>query len=238
LKDAIVPETAVTDDRIAAPHPFVPPLLAQLRAGTRDAHDRIEAIPGQGILLAPELSAGAYIAALKALYAFQAGLHKRLPPLLRNVAGLNWPEHEVLQALAGDLTWFGIALPRAVAGPRMINDSCTALGALYLLEGSQLGGRIIGKAVAKSLSVSPGRGGSFFCGRTADNARNRWQAFCTVLAREGELLDAAGCARVVAGAQASFAYLEAKLGGSPQSAQGVGAAVKPVAAGHAVRTMN
>ncbi len=231
-------ERAISDDRIAAPHPFVPPLLAQLRAGTRDAHDRIEAIPGLGILLAPELSAGAYIAALKALYAFQAGLHKRLPPLLRNVAGLNWPEPEVLQALAEDLTWFGISLPRAVAGPRGLTDSCTALGALYLLEGSQLGGRIIGKAVAKSLSVSPGRGGSFFCGRAADTARQRWQAFCTVLAREGDRLDAAGCARVVAGAQASFAYLEARLGGSPKAAPGTGTPPKRVAAGHAARTMN
>ncbi len=231
-------ESANYDDRIAVPHPFVPPLLAQLRAGTRDAHDRIEAIPGLGILLAPELSAGAYIAALKALYAFQAGLHKRLPPLLRGIAGLNWPEHEVLQALTDDLTWFGVALPRPVSGPRMINDSCTAIGALYLLEGSQLGGRIIGKAVAKSLSVSPGRGGSFFCGRTADNARHRWQAFCTVLAQEGERLDAAGCARVVAGAQASFAYLEARLGGSAKSAPGAAAAARPIAAGRAVRTMN
>jgi heme oxygenase len=233
-----VPERAIDDDRIAAPHPFVPPLLAQLRAGTREAHDRIEAIPGLGILLAPELSAGAYIAALKALYAFQAGLHKRLPPLLRNVAGLNWPEPEVLQALADDLTWFGVKLPREVAGPRGINESCAALGALYLLEGSQLGGRIIGKAVAKSLAVSPGRGGSFFCGRTADNARQRWQAFCTVLAREGERLDPAGCARVVAGAQASFAYLEARLGGSPKVARSAAVPPKRTGAGHAVRTMN
>lgn len=231
-------DAATTDDRIAAPHPFVPPLLAQLRAGTREAHDRIEAIPGLGILLAPELSAGAYVAALKALYAVQAGMHRRLPPLLRDVAGLNWPEHDVLQALACDLTWFGVTLPRAVAGPRMISDSCSALGALYLLEGSQLGGRIIGKAVAKSLSVSPGRGGSFFCGRTADNARNRWQAFCAVLAREGERLDEAGRARVVAGAQASFAYLEARLGGSPHVAKHAGAPASTRPAGHAARTMN
>jgi heme oxygenase len=229
-------DPASSDDRIAAPHAMVPPLLAQLRAGTAEAHDRIEAIPGLGVLLTPDLSAGAYIAALKALYAFQAGMHKRLPPLLRDVTGLNWPEHDVLQALADDLTWFGVALPAAAPGPRNIRNACDALGALYLLEGSQLGGRIIGKSVAKSLSVSPGRGGSFFCGRTADNARSRWQAFCGVLERQGSRLDDAGRARVVAGAQASFAYLEASLGGSAKSAAGV--AARPDPAGDAIRTMN
>ena len=210
-----MPEIETNDERIAAPHPFVPPLLAQLRAGTHEAHERIEAIPGLGVLLTPTLSAGRYIAALKGLYAFQAGMHKKLPPLVREVTGLNWPDPAVLDALRADLDWYGASLPRAVAGPRSINDSSSALGALYLIEGSGLGGRVIGRAVARSLSVTPGRGGSFFCGRTADDARQRWQAFCTVLAREGERLDSAGCTRVVAGARASFAYLEAMLGGSP-----------------------
>jgi heme oxygenase len=207
-----------TNDRIGAQHSFVPPLLEQLRTGTREAHDRIEAIPGLGILLAPELSAGAYIAALKALHAFQSGMHKRLPKLLEGVTGLNWPDADVLRALEEDLAWFGAALPRPASPPRTINDSPTALGALYLLEGSQLGGRVIGKSVAKSLAVSPGRGGSFFCGRSADNARQRWQEFCTVLAQEGARLDTAGCARVVSGARASFAFLEAMLGGSAAQA--------------------
>jgi heme oxygenase len=210
------------DDRIGATPKFVPPLLAQLRAGTRDAHDRIEAIPGLGILLAPNVSAGAYIAALKALYAFQAGMHQLLPKLLTDITGLNWPDADVLQALADDLAWFGVDLPRPAAGPRSVRDSGAALGALYLLEGSQLGGRVIGRSVTRSLGVSPGRGGSFFCGRTADNARHRWHEFCAVLTREGERRDADGCARVVAGAQASFAYFEAMLGGGaavPDSAR-------------------
>ena len=228
------------NDRIGAQHSFVPPLLEQLRAGTREAHDRIEAIPGLGILLAPGLSAGAYIAALKALYAFQSGMHKRLPKLLDGVAGLNWPDADVLRALEDDLVWFGAALPRPAAPPRSINDSCTALGALYLLEGSQLGGRVIGKSVVKSLSVSPGRGGSFFCGRTADNARQRWQEFCTVLAQEGARLDASGCARVVSGASASFAFLEAMLGGSaPQAGAAPNGLPKPAPQpGDAARSVN
>jgi heme oxygenase len=213
-------------ERIAAPHPFVPPLLVRLRAGTRDAHDRIEAIPGLGVLLAPELTAGGYISALGALYAFQAGMHLRLPPLLRSVTGLDWPDPAVLAALAEDLAWYGAKLPKPVAGPRGLRDSASALGALYLIEGSGLGARVIGKAVARTLGVSPGRGGSFFCGRTADAARGRWQEFCAVLAREGERLDEASCQRVVSGAQACFAYLENLLGGAPNHAV-VGAMARP-----------
>jgi heme oxygenase len=240
LKDEVMSQSDANDERIAAPHPFVPPLLAQLRDGTRAAHDRIEAIPGLGILLDPALSAGAYITALKALYAFQAGMYRKLPPLLVNITGLRWPDPDVLQSLTDDLTWFGVALPRPVAGPRTLRTSNSALGTLYLLEGSQLGGRVIGRSVSRSLGVTPGRGGSFFCGRTADMARQRWQAFCTVLAHEGAMLDTAGCNQVVEGARAAFAYLESMLGGSGAasgvSAQGLAQAAS--VPGDAVRTVN
>lgn len=128
-------QSDANDERIAAPHPFVPPLLAQLRDGTRAAHDRIEAIPGLGILLDPALSAGAYITALKALYAFQAGMYRKLPPLLVNITGLRWPDPDVLQSLTDDLTWFGVALPRPVAGPRTLRTSNSALGTLYPIAG-------------------------------------------------------------------------------------------------------
>jgi heme oxygenase len=220
-------QTDIAGSRLGDLHPFSPPLLQALRQGTRAAHDRIEVIPGLACLLSEQLTAGAYIAALRALYQFQGAMHRRLPPLLRDITGLAWPDPAVLSALHDDLVWFGASTPRPIAGPRVVTDSCTALGALYVVEGSALGGRVIGRAIARSLSVAPGRGGSFFCGRTADDARERWRLFCDVLASEGDRLDAPGQGRVVAGAVASFAYLEARLGGC-QVAGGSGDANLPV----------
>jgi heme oxygenase len=60
----------------------------------------------------------------------------------------------------------------------------SALGALYVIEGSNLGGRIIGRQVAKTLGVGPGTGGSFYCGLTAEDARRRWRLLQEVLSQE------------------------------------------------------
>jgi heme oxygenase len=192
---------------------FLPSLLKTLREGTHAAHERIEVLPELACLLSDSLSQAAYIAALRGLYQFQSCLHTILPPLLGDVVGLCGPDPAVLAALNEDIAWFGAVLPPPVVAPRDIRDAWSALGALYVLEGSALGGRVIGRAVARSLSVAPGRGGSFFCGASADNARSRWASFCAVLQCAGNRSDCAAQARVVDGALASFAYLEALLSG-------------------------
>ena len=53
-----------------------------------------------------------------------------------------------------------------------------ALGCLYVLEGSTLGGSIICRAVQQRLGPSPGR--SFFAGY-GDRTGTMWNAFCDVL---------------------------------------------------------
>jgi heme oxygenase len=65
----------------------------------------------------------------------------------------------------------------------------SALGALYVIEGSNLGGRIIGRHVAKTLGVVPGNGGSYYCGLSAEDARRRWRLLQEVLRLE---IDAPG----------------------------------------------
>ena len=189
-----------------------PPLLAALRAGTKAAHLRVEAAPSMARLLAPDLSAAAYIAALRAMRSFHAAIGQRVTPFLQN-ARLRAPDPGVSAALEADLAWFGVKLrPQAGAQPP-IKTLPGALGALYVLEGSALGGRVIGRAVAASLSVSPGRGGSFYCGLTADRARDRWRSFCADLEREGAAMDPSGLAGAVAGANETFRTLERLLQG-------------------------
>jgi heme oxygenase len=58
-----------------------------------------------------------------------------------------------------------------------------------VIEGSNLGGRIIGRHVAQNLGVRPGSGGSFYCGLTAEDARGRWRLLQEVLRLE---IDASG----------------------------------------------
>jgi heme oxygenase len=77
-----------------------------------------------------------------------------------------------------------------------------------VVEGSALGARVIGRSVSVSLGVTPGHGGSFFCGATADAARIRWHHFAAALDWAEPRLGDAGSARVTETAIAVFAKLE------------------------------
>jgi len=196
------------------PGAHVSALLSRLRAETHAAHDRIENLPELCCLMAPDLSTRAYVQALSGLHAFHGRVMASLPrvpdgflaPLVAQ-GDIEAPGAHTLQALAEDLLWFGLPTPGRMPAISGLHDAASALGALYVAEGSALGARVIGRAVALSLGVSPGKGGSFFCGPTADVARLRWRSFCAVLARAEPCLDADGTARVIAGALATFAGL-------------------------------
>jgi heme oxygenase len=111
-------------------------------------------------------------------------------------------------ALIEDLAWYGAAPSPAPPMPEL-NDPAAALGALYVVEGSSLGARVIARALVDSLHVAPGRGGSFYCRQDADTARLRWRRVCAVL--DQKLPGSGTAARLTEGALATFRHLEQSL---------------------------
>ncbi len=67
------------------------------------------------------------------------------------------------------------ALPRATALPSLDNTAA-AIGCLYVLEGSTLGGQFISKHFQTSLGIAPETGGRFFHGYGPHTA-TRWREF-------------------------------------------------------------
>ena len=180
------------------------PMLTHLRAATAAAHARTEAIPALLRLMTPGLTRAEYGVALRGLLVFQAALHRVLPPRLVRL-GIDFPLPEArLASLRADLQWLGAPLPPASRHPLAVGRGAAAVGALYVLEGSALGGRVIGRHVQQTLGVTPGRGGDFFCGQDAEAARRRWAELCAVLAR----LPETQTKRVTQGALAAFAFLD------------------------------
>jgi heme oxygenase len=182
-------------------------ILERLRAGTRAAHTSIESVPALNRLLAPNLTVAEYVETLRRLHAFHAGLE---PDLARALCGRSRAAALVdgvrVAAIAADIAWFGAAPLAASLPPSLPAGTAAALGALYVVEGSNLGGRIIGRHVAKSLGVGPGTGGSYHCGLAAEEARRRWQLLLLALCE----FDAAGVPSepLLATALATFAALE------------------------------
>jgi heme oxygenase len=184
--------------------------LAPLRAGTRAAHDRLEArLPPQSIVASRER----YAAVLARMHGVYAGLEPRLELQLAAA----WPALDLaarrkLPLLVADLRELGFgqrtinALPRCPATPEPASAEA-ALGCLYVLEGATLGGKIILRAAA-ALGVGEDSCGRFF-GAYGPQVGRRWRDFSAVVAEA----DAAGAdvATMVASARETFAALEAWL---------------------------
>ena len=115
-------------------------LLAHLRAVTRPAHDRLEGALG---LLDAQLGLTEYKHALERFYGFWRGWQPHVASLLQDDALMN-PRRR-LHLLAADLAALGSlasdieALP--VCPHPTLSGAAEALGSLYVMEGSTLGGR-------------------------------------------------------------------------------------------------
>lgn len=193
-------------------------LLAELKDRTRAHHDRIEADLNP---MRPDLTPAGYAALLAGFYGFYAAWEPAaaaaLPPGLR-------PEldrRRKLPALARDLRHLG-ADPAAVALCPALPPTDTVgavLGAMYVAEGSTLGGQHIARHLGRTLGVRPGAGCDFFAGY-GEATGAMWQQFRAWLAlhgagREDDVLTAAA---------ATFDRLGAWVaaGNRPRAAGGVG----------------
>lgn len=128
-------------------------LLLALREATRASHKRLEA-------RLPFFSAGFDLARYRDLMAAYHGFHA---PLEASLAGYQGRERAKTPALAQDLRTFGVeveALPRCQQLPR-IDDEASALGVMYVLEGSTLGGQVLKQAMAERLGIDAASGGAF-----------------------------------------------------------------------------
>lgn len=150
---------------------------------------------------------GGYAAALRALHGFHAAWEPavwRTPGVME--AGLDGGRRK-LPLLKADLRALGVA-PSPPAPRVRLAGTAEALGALYVLEGATLGGRIIYRHVAGPVGVTPEHGAAYYhC--YGDRTGERWKAFGQAVTRFAE--ETGQGPRVVAGAVACFAALEAWL---------------------------
>src|SRR5580698_4943597 len=85
------------------------------------------------------------------------------------------------QLLTLDLTWFG-ADASGEARPRLpeMRDTASLLGAMYVIEGSTLGGQLIGRHVERVLGLTAGQGNAYFRGHN-ERTGQLWKEFCDAL---------------------------------------------------------
>ncbi len=191
-------------------HATPPSLHARLRSATTPAH---EALEGALDMLREPLDRGRFIRLLSGFHGFhrtwERAITRHLPPAL--------VPRPRLALIEGDLRALGLgddalrAIAPCEAAARLGADPDLALGSVYVLEGSTLGGRMITRHVDRA-PWCPSGGLRYFDPYGADTG-SRWR---TTLAH----LSAAGGdpERIVSGAVQTFATLHAWLVGACDAA--------------------
>ena len=176
-------------------------VLAHVRAVTRPAHNALEGALG---LLDERLDLGAYTNVLARLYGFWSGWEPQVATLLQDRA-LSNPRRR-LHLLAADLAALGVSGAAVKALPlcplTTLHDAAEALGSLYVMEGSTLGGRVIQQNVERCLGDDGRSSCRYFNGYGA-NTGTMWRSFVARL-DEAPVADAD---RIGQGAVATFERL-------------------------------
>ncbi|MCB2378529.1 biliverdin-producing heme oxygenase [Hymenobacter sp. BT635] len=176
-----------------------PAILQQLRTETRPYHDALEQNEFNRALQADSITAQATHRFLAKLYGFlvpyeahlrQHGLGPEWQPELRQRAHL----------IPADLGVGATALPLCPTMPPL-ETPAQLLGAMYVLEGSTLGGQVLARQLGKAGIEAR----TYFSGH-GEQTGPLWKSFCQLL---GEAATEDNQAEIVASAAATFQTLHA-----------------------------
>lgn len=175
-------------------------LSSILKESTASSHQQLEKVLISKLKAVETISG--YIAILKAFYAFTRPLEMAIKASLNHSLLPDYPERRKSEALLADIFMFepDVRLKQCADLPK-IENKFHALGALYVLEGSTLGGQIISNLISQKLGSAVSNGLSYFNGYGPDTVA-MWQKFRLVIDDDGfsesDKLD------VVAGAEQTF----------------------------------
>ncbi len=135
-----------------------PEFLLQLRNQTADSHKALEQNPLSVLLMSEEITLPDYGDYLKSLYGFVYGFERSVFPMLHKSID-DLPARLKTHLILEDLKTLQ---PADIKGNiieenifnRYYNDLPSALGGMYVLEGSTLGGQIIHRRLHKTLGTS------------------------------------------------------------------------------------
>ena len=192
---------------------------ARLREATRDVHERMHAHAGFAAAATGEASRADYTRLLARLWGFHSPFDAQTGAAVTRLRlPLDSAAYARAQHISADLVWLGLSEADITALPRCAAlqppaSSAELFGALYVIEGSTLGGVQMARAVAPMLAAQ-GAGESdgrrFFLGHGPSHGA-MWRSFLARL--EDAAADPADSRRIVAGAQRTFGVFEDWMSG-------------------------
>lgn len=172
-------------------------LQHSLRTATRASHHRID----HHRLLAPLVRPGLDLEHYSRVLWFFLWFYERLQPELAQALAMRQPDYPLgdrVTWLHADLACLGLAAEASCLDWNLpsLAEASALVGALYVVEGSTLGGQVISRRLRQSLEVTPTQGGRFFHGwgeETPQHWAHFWD-FAVQLCPPGQEPEAAAAA--------------------------------------------
>lgn len=181
-------------------------IIGALRGGTKQHHDNVELAMQSNQIMDKSLTHEGYLRLLKINYLYMSHLERELAKNRAWFAGLELEGRVKTPNLVSDLTLYGVELPTADENyfegwsfPRL-------LGALYVAEGSSLGGQVIQRTLQANENLHDIDKTLFYKGY-AERTGPMWKAFMAYL--ETAPVERQDIPEVVTGAQDAFSIMMA-----------------------------
>lgn len=162
--------------------------LQQLRSKTANSHQLIEQNSISQSLMSQTVTMSQYAHYLKSMYGFVYGFEKMVFPLLKHYELLQIDDRKKSHFIQDDLALMNHSSAQPYIDDELFithyQTASAALGGMYVLEGSTLGGQIINKHLSKIL-------GDFVVGKTtyltayAGQTGSMWKTFLQLLCEAG-----------------------------------------------------
>lgn len=195
-------------------HPAFRTLRDELKYATRTEHEQLEAALD---LMRADFTLANY----RELLARYLGFYQSFEAYVQSRADLGWPVASFYVGRQAKQRWLQNDLEVLVDDPprpaylipadvfsSLFATPSILLGAVYVIEGSMLGGRILTRHFSETLGLTPESGLQFFNGYGADT-KMHWQALLKLL--EESEFDLACRPEAVSGAKRMFALLHRHL---------------------------
>jgi heme oxygenase len=188
-----------------------PRILTELKNQTRPQHDSVEGNPFGKAMMSGTMSREQYKEFLQKFYGFHLVLEQAMSGFDWSSLGIDFDERRKISLLEQDLRVLGMTggdialLPKVEELPPM-NTLEEAVGVMYVMEGSTLGGQIQARQVQKMFGFTAEEGAAYFSSYGA-NVGAMWKMCCEAIVRAAND-DAAKEAMIIASAKATFAALE------------------------------
>lgn len=153
--------------------------LERLKSDTASAHKNLEALPLSTAIVSENLTLNDYAKYLKVMHAIMNDAESKLFPIVQSVIP-DIDNRKKAHHIKHDLQQIG-HIPSDYTSVFSKSYSLPfALGIVYVLEGSTLGGRFIIQNIQKTLHLSPSNGAQYFYGY-GQHTGSMWKAFLSNL---------------------------------------------------------